>query len=348
MEVRVSNLPLEPNKWQELCLKCSNLLQTEIQDEIHTFYKQTPVYFQVYQQGSLVGGVRLFLWRSTKTKLISRISSQLTQHGEILVDCDSKQFIEEIYNCLKESVLKYITDKKIVSFVAGNFYGNEQEILTFDRKLLKQHYQFFVSYIDIDKDDNKLLLSFSSTVRNLIRKAQKNGIVFSTTNNVNSLNEFLADNYTRQGKPDKCPNPAFVKKMYDCYSKHDASKIFICSSEKRPLAVLMSEEFGTNCYDNFSGTELNNLGIGQLMQFEVMRYYRDRGYKRYFLGQTARGINSDKKFSEGISFFKRSFKPIELPAHKCTYVFRPMSYRLWTLTVRLYKMLTLKYQTKSI
>ena len=85
-------------------------------------------------------------------------------------------------------------------------------------------------------------------------------------------------------------------------------------------------------------TVLDLIGTGQFLFSELMKYYRERGIKKFFFGQVAPAIDeSNRKFSEGISNFKRGFGTEEIESSKKIYILKPFKNKLWEILLTMKK-----------
>ena len=141
--------------------------------------------------------------------------------------------------------------------------------------------------VDIDQDDEALLASFKQKTRYNIRLAIKKGVVIeqreATDDMVDTMYGLMKDTQGRAGFFLR-PKEAF-KRYWQSLAKSNQGRFFVAVHEGEILAAEFAMIFGDKAYYKEGGSSgaKRNLMAPYLLQYEVMRWARDRGAKEYDL-----------------------------------------------------------------
>jgi Acetyltransferase (GNAT) domain len=321
--------PSDVGQWDALAEKNGNLVQSTHFDSVQTFFRQQPVYFELWKNDSLVAGVKLFLWSSRKIgKVTETLSRTITQFGEMIFDPSHATNVELIAATLSESVRHYVLSEGIVSCQIGGYYGDERLLLNLESPGLRRQAKFNVAIVDLAQSEDGLWAGMHSKHRNAINKASKSDLAFAQENSFEEFMALLTKSY--QTTPKQQPNTEYLKHLQSVLGGNGYAMIFLVRQGRLPLAAALISRFGDTAYYAFSGTESNGLGAGTLLQWEIMKFLKRRGVKKYVLGQVAPEVDHDnEKFSVGISRFKRRFGAQEVPSSTSHYVFKDRHDTVW-------------------
>ena len=324
MEVKVSHTyPSDIALWDELCLKNSNLVQSTHFDKVQEFYKQKPIYFEVWVDAKLVAGVKMYFWQSEKNFLTRMISKRLSQFGEIVYSEEENR--EWIIELLQNKVIDYLKFNKIVTYVANGFYGGEDLLIALRIKAKKES-RFKIAFVNLDEEEEVLWSKVHSKHRNVIRKAIKNNVSFGSSQDFNSFYSCLESTYDNQEK--KPPNREYLLHRY-MISKKDI-EIYNSLWNSQLLSGAWVTIYGSSAYYEFGGSFPNSMGAGNYLQWEIIKELKDRKIQKYYFGQIAFDFDSaNLKFSEGISKFKIRFGVSSADSYKKTYTLKRIEYALW-------------------
>jgi hypothetical protein len=265
-------------------------------------------------------------------RLTKSLSKKLIQHGEAIFISSSEEQIEIYISKLRNAVQKYIDKQKIVQFTSGGFYGNTNLLLNLEKYRIKCS-EFYTSFVEIDKIDNDLLKSFNrNTIRN-IKKAIQTNLIFSLTNDVERFLQIENQVYLQQSGVAP-PNFNFIRHLVRSLEQQGSVQMGIVSNQDEDLAGGLFYKCGEVVYSVFGGAVKNSLGAGHYFYFEMMRFYRNEGVRKFYFGQIAKQYDKkNEKFSVGITNFKRGFGCIELNTNKSNYVLKPFHYKIWNIIV---------------
>lgn len=322
-----NNTPSSTEDWNFICEKEGNFVQSTHYDPIQKFYDLNPIYFEIYSEQKLVGGIKCFLGKN-KRKFFDKISTFILQFGEII--CLNPSDFIPVKAILEKEIRDYLTKNKIVSFIAYNFYGDISKLVTLTNYSSLKKFEFNVAMVDLEKNTD-LLKSYNRNTKRNIKKAEEAQLKVNILNeDIDTFNVNLKKVYEQQNNLKGCPNLDFVK--HTQLAAMDYINLCFCKNQDEILSEVLTADFGPTSYSWFGGTLKNDLGSGQLMYFELMKKLQENGFKRFYFGQIARkDAVENEKFSIGISTFKRGFNCEEIESHKITYILKPFQYKLWNL-----------------
>jgi len=322
------NKPSNATAWNKLCALNSNLLQTTFYDEIQSFYKQTPVYFEYFENANLIAGVKLYNWKSVKAKFIlPKITNTYTQFGEFIIAPDF--FTEELIAKINEDIKLFLKKQLAVSFKSKNFYGNPNLIYNTKSSCISSS-EYDIAYINTTLSEDELMSNLHSKHRNVLKKAYKSNLIFEETTDIQILISTLKETYANQTHD--APNFDYINKLHAILSKNKLSKIFLVRDSDTILSVAFVQSFGEIADYTFGGNKRNSLGAGQFLQWNIIKYLKNSNVKKYSLGQVAKEKDENNlKFTEGITKFKMRFGCFRQEGCTYVYIYKPMYNKVFNL-----------------
>ena len=324
--------PRDAAQWNELCAANGNLLQSTHYDAVQAFYRQQPVYFELWQGNQLRAGVKLYGWSSRKLgPLTAAISKSAMQFGELVVqggdpDGDAP-WLQAATAELGAAVNDYIEREKVVSASVSGYYGGEGLLIEMSAAALQKKRIFEVATVDLEPPKEQMWASLHQMHRRNIKKAEKNQLV-CRGGTFDEFAELLQKTY--EATPEKQPNLEFIRHSHERLEKQGFSEIYVAQQGEQLLASVLINRFGKTAYYSFGGNRRNNVGAGHLLHWETLRNLKEAGLTRYILGQVAPEIDPDnEKFSVGISSFKRGFGTSDILSGSSDYIFRKGRNKLW-------------------
>ena len=330
----IKNLPTNSECWNLLCEQTGNLLQTTTNDQVQQMYANEPIYIEITRFDNLIGGVKLYQWRSSKIPvIIPYISNHLTQPSEFIYSYNEN--ISEIKTLINIEIYKFLKHNHIVSFKSVAYYGFPDLIFS-NATLIPKRTLFSIAKIDIQKSIEEITKCFHVKHRNSLNKALKSDLTFSETKDINVLINLLAETYSNQNSIG--PNPDFVNSFFYNFYKDDKVKLYVVKKDDVPLCAALVQIMGDNAEYTFGGTTNNNFGAGQYLHWQIISELIIKGVKTYSLGQVSQFIDAkNQKFTEGISRFKMRFGCSIADSKSEVYILKPISYSLFNFLKKLYK-----------
>lgn len=335
MEVRINKTPTLPSEWEKLCVINGNLFQSQSFDKLQLYFQQTPVYFEVIADDKLIAGVKMYHYEARKLNfLLGRISKKLTQQGELILAPDHSKKKGSILNVLTYELDEYVKRNQYVSYESIGYLGPQELLLSLKgRSTSKKEYN--TAYVDLTLDESDLLSSFNRNTKRNIKKAIESNVQLEI---ITDIERFLAvEKIVYDQQPEVSPpNFDFIRENTRSLKKGDF-EIGIASYQNKDLASGLIYKKGNIAYSVFGGAVQNDVGAGHFFYFELMKRLKMDGVEKFYFGQVAKEENDhNKKFSKGISNFKRGFRCVELESAKETYTLHPMKNYLWKLILKYY------------
>jgi hypothetical protein len=167
--------------------------------------------------------------------------------------------------------------------------------------------------VRIDRDDETLLASFVSTTRNRIKKAQQQGAVVSTSADPALMEQFY-EAYVQMGTRKQAPVPrrTFVVQGLQALVERGHAVLFVERYGGQVANMLVVDALGLPCYmvgtRSVAHVKGEVPGAAQVLHFEIMKYFRDRGKTYYDLGgcEGPEPVEAHPNF--GVWRFKHGFR----------------------------------------
>jgi len=198
--------------------------------------------------------------------------------------------------------------------------------------------------IDLQRSEEELLMAMKSKTRYNIRLAARKGVVVreGTEEDLDAFYRLLQE--TRQRDAFAIHTRGYYDLAWQTFAPADKVRLFIASYEDRVLGAIMVFAFGriaTYMYGASSDQHRNRMPT-YLLQWEAMRWARDRGCHTYDLWGVPDEDEEvlESQFLErsdglwGVYRFKRGFGGrVMRYVGAYDYVYRPRLYWLWTRAV---------------
>lgn len=157
-----------------------------------------------------------------------------------------------------------------------------------------------------NKTDDELLASFHQKTRYNIRLAQKQGVTVrvAAREEIPSFFALMQETGKRDGfviRP-----LSYFYKLYDVLGEH--ARLFIASAQGEDIAGGLAGEYGSKCLYLYgaSGASQRSKMPAYLVQWEMMRWARDRGCQLYDLRGVPGQVSEDNPIY-GLYRFKKGF-----------------------------------------
>lgn len=302
-------------------------------DRIQKEFKQQPIYIHFFIKEDFIAGVKLYVWESNKLNFIlPRISRSVLQFGEYIIKV-THQKNKELKTFINSIVIEYIKSKKPVWFKSTGYYGNQDLIIT-PEKVKKTN--FDVAVVDLSISEEQLLANFHTKQRNTLKKAIKSNLIFEINVDIEVLINLIKSTYSNQDKSGPAEN--YLKIVHSTLQKNDACVLVAVRQNEEYLSAGLIQKYGNKADYTFGGNKRNSLGAGQFLQWNVIKFLKENGFKEYSFGQVATELdNSNLKFTKGISNFKLRFGPNRKKCFSQKMIFNPFYYKLFNSLIKLQK-----------
>jgi hypothetical protein len=170
-------------------------------------------------------------------------------------------------------------------------------------------------FVRIDRDDETLLGSFERTARNKIRKAQKAGAVVGTSKDYRLLEDFhqaYLDMQARKAAP--IPPRRLIAEGIVPLLEREHALLVTESYQGRIANTVIADALGVPCYSLGARARANVAGevpgAAQVLHYELMKLFRDRGKLYYDLGGCEGPVPTEGHPNYGVWRFKYGFNGI--------------------------------------
>ena len=189
----------------------------------------------------------------------------------------------------------------------------------------------FAGILDISKPEEEILAGAAQGLRRKIRKAEKNNITVSVSEDPKDIHEFYQIELETAKRHKFVEfSESFLTKQFEAFAKYGQVKLYTAKLGDEILAQNFMIFYGNEASYHYGvSTQLGTQYSGApLLHMQAMRDARERGIKRYnFWGIT--GLDETKHRFYGVSQFKRSFGVQELKyLHAHDLVINKTKYRL--------------------
>jgi len=182
--------------------------------------------------------------------------------------------------------------------------------------------------IDLTKSEEELWKDVHSKRRNEIRRAKKEGTVFSVKNTLNDLNEcykILKSVYKRAKLP--IPEFNFFENIFKHFNDNFGLQVFCAVNENKIIGCMLALIYKNTIYDYYAGSleEYYNKNPNDLIPWEVFLWGKKNGYTLFDFGGAGKpgkpyGVRDYKKKFGGelVNFgrFEKIHKPFLMEVGK--------------------------------
>jgi CelD/BcsL family acetyltransferase involved in cellulose biosynthesis len=176
--------------------------------------------------------------------------------------------------------------------------------------------RFETAYVDLVPDIEAIWMkSLDANRRNMIRKAEKSGVEVRSWG-LDGLREYMAMATDIAGRAGFGTQPAeYYAAVLEALAPSDKARLYLAHRGGRALAGGLFLRHRDFCYywHGASAADAGNLGQGEMIQWEVIRWARSVGCSWYDLV----GVEPDRL--PGIARFKLGFTKRTVPFYHCHY-----------------------------
>ena len=322
---------LDKNKWGEFVYDhpCGNIFQTP---EMYEVYENTknyePVFLAVVNGKGEILATLLAVIQKEYSGFLGDFTARSIIFGGPLIKNNDADVLDYI---LKE--YDEIIKKKVIYSQFRNMWdwGDSKEIFVKNGFEYEEHLNIFV---DLTKSEEELWKDVHSKRRNEIRRAKKEGTVFSIENNIESLKEsyeILKEVYNNSKLP--LVDFSFFKNLFDISNERIGLKIFVAKFESKIIGCLLALVYKQTVYNFYAGSMMKYYKKypNDLIPWEIFIWAKHDGYKIFDFGGVGKpnvpyGVRDyKKKFGGKLVNFGR-FEKIHKPF---LYNIAKIGFKIW-------------------
>ena len=265
-------------------------------------YNYKPSYFTIFENGILKAAVPLMIVNSTLTGSRA-VSLPFSDYCEPLLDSEVnfEYIFEEIKNFCIDKKLKYFELR------GGKNFLNEVERSAFD----------YNHFLELSIGEEVLFKNLNSNTKRNLKKAVREGVSVEISNSISALEDFYKMNCVTRKKHGLPPQPEkFFKSLYEHIILKNEGLIALGKYNGASIGSALYLHIGKKALYKFGASymEYQNLRANNLIMWEVIKYYADRGYESFSFGRT-------EPENDGLRRFKLGFGTHEEELHTYRYDF---------------------------
>ena len=247
---------------------------------------------------------------------------------EGLIDTSPHSSLEREKEFL-DQVVRYVKSRDVCDFI----YKAQSNVIFNVCPEGSQCVPWGTYLVDLTLSGDALLSSFDGKHRNVIKKAQKDGVVIETTTDIAQVYENIKATLDRQ-KSIHYPSLSYLQKLRSNLPNNSLFFRALKDGELQGTAIVIFDEkkgfymYGGSAEKPYSGS-LN------LLQFEAMKYLQDRGAREYDLVGARIKVEPGSKY-EGIQRFKSRFGARLVQGYAFRTVVHPVKFRAFNALTALY------------
>ncbi|GMT46722.1 MAG: hypothetical protein IEMM0007_0288 [bacterium] len=298
--------PINYNNWDELLLSTNNysFFHTSYWARVlHESYGYRPLYFSVIDNGSLRFSLPLM---EIKSRLTGRrgVSLPFTDYCEPIIneDIHFQDILDHLIEYGKQAGWKYIEMRSL-----RNMSENIPPSL-----------EYYGHTLRLSKDEDLIYSQFRSSTQRNIKKATSQGVRVAVFRTLEGVSEFYRLNCLTRKMHGIPPQPwEFFRKTYDHIISGDHGRVILASYKGVTIAGAVYFHFGTKTLFKYGASDkkYQYLRANNLVMWEAIREYCNKGYKTFCFGRTEPENKGLRQFKNGwgasekiIRYYRYDFK----------------------------------------
>jgi len=176
------------------------------------------------------------------------------------------------------------------------------------KELANQAGANFIRISPLTPAEDELLMHMRKTTRNLIRRAQKEGVEIKTGTSDEDVEVFY-DLYKETVKKHNFTpfSLAYIKNQVKIFSQNNSVRVFTARHKGQPLASSIIMFYGDSAFYHHGASIQSKIPAAYLLQWEAIREAKRRGHKFYnFWGIIKEDVSLSHPW-QGITLFKKGF-----------------------------------------
>jgi len=228
-----------------------------------------------------------------------------------------------------DHVIRYIKDNNICDFI----YKAQSNVVFNVCPDESQCVPWGTYLVNLEMSGDALLATFDGKHRNVIKKAQKDGVLIDTTTDITQVYENIKTTLDRQ-KSIHYPSLSYLRKLRSALSDNSIFFRAMKDGELQGTAIIIFDE--KKGYYMYGGSvEKPYSGSLNLLQYEAMKYLQGKGVREYDLVGARLRVAPGSKY-EGIQRFKSRFGATLRSGWAFRVVFNRLKYEAFNIMTKTY------------
>lgn len=177
---------------------------------------------------------------------------------------------------------------------------------------------FYGHSLDLTSSEEQLFGQLESSTQRAIRKAEKNGVTVEISQSLEAMKTFYSLQCKTRKKHGLPPQPfSFFSNIYKYILSQNSGIVAMASWRKTPIAASVYFHLGNCAIYKFGASDekFQHLRGSNLVMWEAIKWYLQRGAKKLHLGRTSMANEGLRRFKLGwgapeekIEYFKYDFR----------------------------------------
>ncbi len=289
MDLEILN-PLKFEKWDDLVLSTpeySFFHSSAWAKVLHNSYKYQPLYFSLIENNKLLALVPMMEVNSRLTG-IRGVSLPFSDYCSPIL-CD-----KNLFGDVFRSIVEYgkETKWKTLEFRDGNY---------FDAQIIASSY-YYGHTLELCDDIEYIFSKLKSNTKRNIKKAIREGVKVKFSNSLDATKEYYILHSKTRKKHGLPPQPFhFFNRIYDDMIAMNHGFIVSAYYNEKCIAGAIYLQFGSKVIYKFgaSDTEYQQLRANNLVMWQAIKWYAEKGYKNFCFGKTEPENDGLRRFKQG-------------------------------------------------
>lgn len=238
--------------------------------------KLTPFYLLAFENEALTGVLMFYRQYQINLPILRFLSTRNIVWGGPIVKDNNTQVAQNLLN-------QY---EKVISKVIYTQVRNLFDCSVFNETFIKAGFEYephLNILVNLEKSEEELWKEVHAKRRNEIRRARKEGTVFSLENNSKSLKacyEILKEVYERA----KLPLPDFGH--FEAIFNSDCLKVFVAKYEENIIGCMLCITYKDKIFDYYAGaySKYYSKYPNDLIPWEVFKWAKSNAFKAFDFG----------------------------------------------------------------
>lgn len=282
--------PVKHSSWNDSVLndsRCTIFHSSNWASVLSESYDYKPLYFTLTQNGRLTALVAAM---EINTALTDKrgVSLPFTDY------CDPLLADGVVFEDIMNGLIEYGEQAKWKSFE----FRTENPVSA----RIPLSSQFYGHTLDVSGNEKSIASGFRDSTRRNIRKAEKEGVVVTLAQSLDSVKQFYDLNcVTRREHGLPCQPYIFFEKIYSHIISKNLGIVVIATKDGRNVAGAVFFHFGNRVIYKYgaSNRKYQHLRANNLIMWKAIQWYCGHGYHRFDFGRTEQGNDGLLQFKRG-------------------------------------------------
>ncbi|MBU4368136.1 peptidoglycan bridge formation glycyltransferase FemA/FemB family protein, partial [Patescibacteria group bacterium] len=221
----------------------------------------------------------------------------------------SQKFFEVIFNYLRDLAIKEKVDFIRISPLLENTPENLEIFRSYGFRSAPIHMMHpeIAWLLGISKSEEEIFYGMRKTTRNLIRRAEREGVEITESKKTGSIGEFYKLHEQTVNRHGFVPfSKAYLKKQFEVFSPENQISVFFAKRKSAILSAAIIVFYGHSAFYHHGASRASKIPTSHLLIWEAIKEAKKRGCEIFnFWGIAPSGVRNHPW--AGLTFFKTGF-----------------------------------------